>query len=689
MNADARPAMPAKFSRSIKWLVYGLAGLLILIAVLLAFLPIIANMAAVYWLRQQGVEASIDKISMDYNDGIISVLNARGKNAQGEGFSLQSFHLELAWQPLLHKQVYIENIELNGLQLDSMQNAEGLQAVAGIQLGTQQPPPAPAPAPADTGTAWQIRLGNISLRNIQACHRLADKNQQLCLRFDGFEWLGTLLFDASRPAEQRLQINGSLQISAISVDDKKHQQSLLSAADIKLSGLALRSMDDMAINNIRLDDWQLLPGKNALGAQQLAGFDSLQVNELHYGDRQLAIGEINLNGIAASIYRDKQGQLELLSRLQSLQSAEQQPAEKQLAQTNGESAAVQPMVVSIDTLQLADSHDIQFVDDSLPTPFKMSAQIKLLSIQHINTAKPAQPSQLKLDLLTDQHGSIQLQGSVQLLAEARSFDINGTIRGLDLRPVGSYIEGGLGHRIKSGQLNARLKLLADKGRLDSSLDLDLQQFQLKQQPARQKKDDQEKIDQEIGLPLDTALNLLRDRDNSIKLQIPVTGDVNSPDFDPSDAIRKATSTAITAAVINYYTPLGLVTAAQGLYNLATALRFEPVVFAPGSVELGDTQNRQLDKIFQLMSERPAVHVTLCGFSNRDDVAVVAPQKPPAGKDGPPELDSEMRSKLTALADRRAERVRDYLVNKGIAADRLILCEGEFSLDGVAAVEISI
>jgi len=687
MNAEARPAMPAKFPRSIKWSVYGLAGLLILIAVLLAFLPIIANMAAVYWLRQQGVEASIDKISMDYNDGIISVLNARGKNAQGEGFSLQSFQLELAWQPLLHKQVYIENIELNGLQLDSMQNAEGLQAVAGIQLGTQQPPPAPVPA--DTGTAWQIKLGDISLRNIRACHQLADKDQQLCLRLDGFEWLGTLLFDASRPAEQRLQIDGSLQISAIAVDDKKHQQSLLSAADIKLSGLALRSMDDVAIKNIRLDGWQLLPGKNALGAQQLAGFDSLQINQLRYADRQLAIGEINLNGIAASIYRDKQGQLELLSRLQPLQSAEQQPAEQQLAQTNGESAAVQPMVVSIDTLQLADSHDIQFVDDSLPTPFKMSAQIKLLSIQHINTAKPAQPSQLKLDLLTDQHGSIQLQGSVQLLAEARSFNINGTIKGLDLRPVGSYIEGGLGHRIKSGQLNAQLKLLADKGRLDSSLDLDLQQFQLKQQPARQNKDGQEKIDQEIGLPLDTALNLLRDRDNSIKLQIPVTGNVNSPDFDPSDAIRKATSTAITAAVINYYTPLGLVSAAQGLYNLATALRFEPVVFTPGSVELGDTQKRQLDKIFQLMSERPAVHVTLCGFSNRDDVAVVSPEALQQGKQAPVELDAGLRSKFVAVASKRAERVRDYLVNRGIAADRLILCEGEFSLDGVAGVEISI
>jgi len=687
MNAEARPATSAKFPRSLKWVIYGLAGLLILIAVLLTFLPIIANMAAVYWLRQQGVEASIEKISLDYNDGIISVLNARGENAEGGGFSLQRFHLELAWQPLLHKQVYIENIELNGLQLDSMQNAEGLQAVAGIRLGAQQPPPAAVPA--DTGTAWQIKLGDISLRNIQACHRLTDKDQHLCLRFDGFEWRGRLLFDANRPAEQRLQVNGSLQVTALAVDDKKHQQSLLSAADIKLSDLALRSMDEVDINNIRLDDWQLLPGKNVLEAQQLVGFDSLQVNHVRYGHRQLAIGELRLTGIAASIYRDKQGQLELISRLQSLQSVEQQPAEQQVAQTEEASTAAPPMVVSIDTLQLDNSHDILFVDDSLPTPFKMSAQIKLLSIQHINTAKPAQPSQLKVDLVTDQHGSIQLQGSVQLLAEARSFDINGTIKGLDLRPVGSYIEGGLGHRIKSGQLNARLKLLADKGRLDSSMDLDLQQFQLKQQPARQKKDDQEKIDQEIGLPLDTALNLLRDRDNSIKLQIPVTGDVNSPDFDPSDAVRKATSTAITAAVINYYTPLGLVTAAQGLYNLATALRFEPVVFAPAGVELGDTQNRQLDKIFQLMNERPAVHVTLCGFSNRDDVAVVAPQKLPAAKDGAPELDSEMHSKLTTIANRRAERVRDYLVNKGIAADRLILCEGEFSADGISGVEISI
>ncbi|HEY9033957.1 MAG TPA: hypothetical protein VIN71_08475, partial [Pseudomonadales bacterium] len=342
MNAESRPATAAKFPRSIKWISFGLVGLLILVALLLAFLPIIANMAAVYWLRQQGVEASIEKIGIDFNDGIISVRNAHGQNAQGRGFSLQNFQLDLAWQPLLHKRLYIENIELNGLRLDSMQDASGLQSVAGIRLGGQQQP-SPQAAAADNGAAWPIELGNISLRSIRACHRMADKDQHLCLQLDGFQWLGSLLFDAGKPAAQRLQVNGRLQISAIALEDKKHQQSLLSVADITLSGLALHSMDNLEVKTIGLDDWRLMSGKTALDAPQLVAFDSLQINNVRYRERQLAIDELSLSGIAASIYRDKQGQLELLSRLQALQPeeqqhveqqhAEQRPAEQQVAQT--------------------------------------------------------------------------------------------------------------------------------------------------------------------------------------------------------------------------------------------------------------------------------------------------------------------------------------------------------------------
>jgi hypothetical protein len=687
MSAESIPSQFTRFPRPVKWLIVTLLVLLLLLSLLVAFMPLLANVAAVHWLQQQGVDAQIKEIDIDFNDARISVQGAAGKNSQGRGFSIEGFYLDLAWRPLLDRQLHIEAIEVNGLQLDLLQDRQGLQSVAGLDLG-QQPVPPTVPAEQDASAPWGVELGDVSLRNIEVCDQLLDGEQHYCLRLAGFEWRGRMVFDAARSPDEQLQIKGGLHVSDIIAEDRKRQQTLVSAAIIKLSDVSLRQPEDISIAHVRLDDYRLFPGKTALDAEQLAGFDRLQIDDVDYKDRHLKISQLSLAGAGASLYRNKQGQMELQERLQTIQPAGAWSAQadaKPPAEPSAEPTPDQGFTISIDSLAVNDSDEIQFVDDSLQTPFSMALQIKQLSIQDINTAKADQFSKLGLHVVTDKHGSIKLQGSVQLVAEARSMDVEGTIQGLDLRPVSSYIETGLGRRIKSGQLNAQIKLHADKGVLDSLLDLELQQLQLK----KGQRSEQQELDQDIGLPLDTALNLLRERDNSIKLKIPVTGDVNSPNFDASNAIRKATSAAITVAVINYYTPLGLFTAVEGMYNLATALRFEPVVFTPGTLELSDAQTRQLEKIVQLMSERPAVNVTLCGFSNRDDVAVVAPDALLQGKDGTPEPSAELRTKLIAVAGKRAGKIRDYLVDRGIAAHRLILCEGELSLDGISGVEISL
>ena len=349
----------------------------------------------------------------------------------------------------------------------------------------------------------------------------------------------------------------------------------------------------------------------------------------------------------------------------------------------------QPLKIKIAELQLLESHPIIFSDKSLNKPFNISTEIKAFSVLNIDTGNSQQNSKLQLHLVIDKHGKIKMQGDIQLLADNRSFDLKGKVTGVDLRAVSSYIEPALGHSIKSGQLNADIKLLSKQGKMDSLLELDLRHFQLKALSDEEK----EKLNKKMGLgmPLDTALNLLRDKDNSIKLKLPITGDVNNPDFDPSDAIYTATSTAITFAIINYYTPFGLVTVAQGLFDLATALRFEAVNFDAGTVILTSEHNKSLDKIAALLIERPQLHVTLCGISNNNDLGVIAPEIKQQQKDASKEfkLDAETSKKLLQIAAKRSEAAKLYLIEKSVAADRLILCEPEFEIEEIAGVKISI
>ena len=343
----------------------------------------------------------------------------------------------------------------------------------------------------------------------------------------------------------------------------------------------------------------------------------------------------------------------------------------------------------IDEISLRDSQSIVFNDDSLDVPMKLGVEIKVLKINPVDTDNVSQMSHLVLSMVTQQHGRVNLEGDVQLMAETRDVDITGNLVGIDLRPVGVYLKQGFGHRIKSGQLNADIKIIAKGGKLDGLFDLDFKHLKLKSLSKEEK--EQTKKDLGIGLPLDLALDMLRDKDNSIKLKVPVTGDIDNFKLDPSDALYKATSKALTAAVINYYTPFGLVTLAEGIYDLATALHFEPINFDHGDSELGPDQLINLDKIVSMMTERPKIVVSICGFVNFADLDMITEQESIQLNDFDKgdQLDEDKQKRLLQLAENRSENVKVYLVEKGIDASRLVLCAPEYKNKGHSKVVISL
>ena len=121
------------------------------------------------------------------------------------------------------------------------------------------------------------------------------------------------------------------------------------------------------------------------------------------------------------------------------------------------------------------------------------------------------------------------------------------------------------------------------------------------------------------------------------------------------------------------------------------MNFDPLVFDPGSSMLTSAHESQLSKLSELLTERPGIHLVLCGSTNLGDrdklfSEIIDPKK------APPPLSAERREKLKQLAVERQENVKNRLVTQGkIAHNRLILCEPEHSdqADALAGVEISI
>jgi hypothetical protein len=117
-----------------------------------------------------------------------------------------------------------------------------------------------------------------------------------------------------------------------------------------------------------------------------------------------------------------------------------------------------------------------------------------------------------------------------------------------------------------------------------------------------------------------------------------------------------------------------------------------LLFEPGSATLNKASLDQLDKLANLLGERPQVHLTLCGLSNGNDRKLLFPETAVADNAKPVALKPEQEARLLKLANDRQTGTKNYLIKKkGITHDRLILCEPAYNADkdAVGGVEINI
>jgi hypothetical protein len=201
------------------------------------------------------------------------------------------------------------------------------------------------------------------------------------------------------------------------------------------------------------------------------------------------------------------------------------------------------------------------------------------------------------------------------------------------------------------------------------------------------------MDEEISMPLNAALSLLRDRNDTIRLSLPVSGDLASPDVELGSVINKAVGKALRTAALQYAVfalqPFGAMVAVVRLAGKATALRLDPVVFAPGTAEVDDTAAAYAGRVAALLEDRPRLNARLCGKAVAADREALAPPAPapaaatPASEAAAPAPVTD--EQLTALARHRAEAFRDLLVTAhGIPPDRLLICLPEIEPEGPEA-----
>ena len=548
---------------------------------------------------------------------------------------------------------------------------------------------------AETGSL-KFTLNALNISDSDLCHLDNASSLYYCLTIDTIDWQGKLHYDTdtSKTDTLNLQAEGQLTLLQPNIHNHNIDRDLLDFKKLTLTNLNVSGTNNLSIKSFKLDELRALQRSEQKNDNTLS-FSNLSIEDVKYTGDTTIINTITLKGLASTVSKNKDGSWEY-DKWQPKNSTITTAASNDTKKQKVDKTDKKPLVVKLNQLNISTDKKILFTDNSTQPAMKIGLNTLIFDVAKIATDKPDTDSPFKLFAKTTRHGTIDIEGSARPFAKKISFDASGKLKGFDLRAATPATRKAIGHIIQSGQLDADLKLLAVNGVLDSNIALALYQFKIK----AINKESAKKLDAKFGMPLNQTLVLLRDKDDSIHLDIPITGDVNNPNFDPMDAIIKATSKAATVTLITFYTPYGLIYAGGNLaLNLATALNFDPVEFTPGSATINDSGKEQLEKLSTLLSEKPQIHLTLCGVTNQQDVYALYPElkSKPENKNEEKaaseiKLNEKQLSTLEQLARERQINAKNYLVKQqNIEHDRLILCAPEHKSedDAVAGVEIVI
>ena len=605
-----------------------------------SLLPELVRWQAIRTLAAQGIELEINYLGLLLRKGELQIDGVRVKDQNKRSVALGALSLQLNLLSLLDSQIEVTNFSLRDLTVNLPNNQQ-------LQLGALD------------------LVGDITV---------------------------ILPNTAERPKQKDLSIEmlGGLMLRELALS--QGPQSIIQFVNGKFSGLQLEFSNGAAsnesialtLNNIALSDMKIL-GRQHLKSQlaenfsehiSLAQFDLSQLSFQKTGTAdnapsKLSIHSLSFAGMNALLlkvpieksldHNSSPSGFPLLDIVQELQAA---PTPTLAKPEDHNSQAV--LKISLKELQVEGGSRFTLIDTSHAPATTQSLEDVSIQINDIDQANPMGSSAYSISAKTDEYGSLSLQGNFKPFSETVNATVTGQVKSLDLSPLSAYAEVSAAHKIKSGHLNADIEGAVIDNKINVQVLLDLRKFYLENLEKQELPDETEAS----TMPLATALNLLRDNDDRIEFSLPISGDVNSPDFSIQYILGIVARKAITETVINYYTPFGLVSVTSALVGSAMQLRFEPILFLAGKTTLTSDAEKGVDTLAKLLTTKQSLTLTLCPITTAGDW-----RKRYRHSDGVKfAITPHQLSAMEALGVQRGTALKNMLVKKNVTAEQVVVCK---------------
>lgn len=470
----------------------------------------------------------------------------------------------------------------------------------------------PAKPTSSEGTPWGYRVEEIDLNNGSVGFRdevpkkpVAINLDQLNLNLRGFESnpsVNNRLTLSSRINEKStvrldsdvvrspLSAKGSLDIKGLDVSLadpyiepstyaslRRGNLSLSGQYEYKPSKAGLKgkvALSDWVVNDVR-DDSVLL-GWEKIGATPFV---------YAYPDNRLKINQLAIDGLYTNALIDAKKVLNY-----STLAKNSPVAPKKAAKDGGN-----PFGLDIVKLLLRGS-SATFSDQSLPLPFKTYIHDLEGSVLGISTTKDV-TTFVKLRGGVDQYGLAKIDGSLNTKDPKKFTDIKVAFDNLELKQYTPYSLEFLGYKIDDGKLFLNLGYKIDGGKLNGANQVVIKQIQLGDERAGGS-----------PWPMRFVVALLEDSEGVIDIDLPIEGDVNSPDFKYGKVVWHVITNLFTKAVTSPFRLLG------SLMGIESD-KLSSIDFEAGSALLLPPQVEKLDHITTMLTKRPKLSLNVYGGWN--------------------------------------------------------------------------
>jgi uncharacterized protein involved in outer membrane biogenesis len=194
----------------------------------------------------------------------------------------------------------------------------------------------------------------------------------------------------------------------------------------------------------------------------------------------------------------------------------------------------------------------------------------------------------------DQYAPLLIAGKINPLGKELFVDIRAEFKDMELSPLTPYSGTYIGNAIEKGKLSFGLEYHIAKGKLEAKNDIFIDQLTLG-----------EKIDspKATSLPVGLAISLLKDRKGEIKLDIPVSGEINNPEFRIWKIVLQVLVNLLTKAATSPFALLGSMMGGEELGY---------VEFDYGSSAVTEQNAKKIDTLVKALYDRPALKLEIAG-----------------------------------------------------------------------------